>query len=45
MPADIAAVGMSSTYDRLFATHSRSEGLQGASVKPQLLITTEVTPW
>ena len=44
MPAAIASVGMSSTADRQRAYHSRSSGLQGASAKPQLLITTEVTP-
>ena len=35
---------MSSTADRQRAYQSRSSGLQGASAKPQLLITTEVTP-
>ena len=44
MPAAIASVGMSSTADRQRAYHSRSSGLQGASAKPQLPITTEVTP-
>ena len=44
MPAAIASVGMSSTADRQRAYQSRSAGLQGASAKPQLLITTEVTP-
>ena len=44
MPAAIASVGMSSTADRQRAYQSRSSGLQGASAKPQLLITTEVTP-
>ena len=44
MPAAIASVGMSSTADRQRAYHSRSPGLQGASAKPQLPITTDVTP-
>jgi hypothetical protein len=44
MPAAIASVGMSSTADRQRAYQSRSSGLQGASAKPQLLMTTEVTP-
>src|SRR5205814_10177213 len=44
MPAAMASVGMSSTADRQRAYQSRSAGLQGASAKPQLLITTEVTP-
>jgi hypothetical protein len=35
---------MSSTAERQRAYHSRSSGLQGARAKPQLLITTEVTP-
>src|SRR6202022_2370092 len=44
MPASIASVGMSSTAVRQRANHSRSAGLHGASAKPQLPITTLVTP-
>ena len=44
MPAAIASVGMSSTAERQRAYQSRSAGLQGARAKPQLLMTTEVTP-
>ena len=44
MPAIIASVGMSSTAVRQRANHSRSSGLQGASAKPQLPMTTLVTP-
>src|SRR5260221_5473704 len=44
MPAAIASVGISSTADRQRAYQSRSSGLHGASAKPQLLITTLVTP-
>src|SRR6266851_4618961 len=44
MPAAIASVGMSSTADRQRTYQSRSAGLHGARAKPQLLITTDVTP-
>ena len=44
MPATIASLGMSSTASRHSAYHSRASGLQGASAKPQLPITTVVTP-
>ena len=44
MPAAIASFGMSSTASRHSANHSRASGLQGASAKPQLPITTVVTP-
>ena len=36
--------GMSSTDSISLARNSRSSGLQGAKVTPQLPITTEVTP-
>ena len=39
------AAGMSSTDSINSARYSRSSGLQGAKVTPQLPSTTEVTPW
>ena len=44
MPAIIASLGMSSTASRHSANHSLASGLHGASAKPQLPITTVVTP-
>ena len=44
MPACIASAGMSSARSRLRTTRCRSSGRQGASVKPQLPMTTLVTP-
>ena len=45
MPAFMAARLMSSARSRLRITRSASSARQGASVKPQLPMTTEVTPW
>ncbi len=44
MPVMIDLAGMSSTDSIRRARNSRSSGLQGAKVTPQLPITTEVTP-
>ena len=44
MPAAIAAGGMSSARSRLRMTMCLSAAAQGASVKPQLPMTTVVTP-
>ncbi len=45
MPASMAARLMSSARSRLRKTRSASLSRQGARVKPQLPITTLVTPW
>ena len=45
MPAFMAARLMSSARSRLRMTRSASLSRQGASVKPQLPMTTLVTPW
>ncbi len=44
MPASIACGEISSAISRLEKTLRLSSSAQGASVKPQLPITTEVTP-
>jgi hypothetical protein len=44
MPACIASAGMSSARSRFFTTRCFSSGRQGARVKPQLPMTTLVTP-
>ncbi len=44
MPARIASSDMPSTWVRFLTMRSRCAGWQGAIVKPQLPITTVVTP-
>jgi len=44
-PLRMASRGMSSTLSISSARYSRSSGLHGANVTPQLPITTLVTPW
>lgn len=44
MPTFMVSIGTASLRDRLNMARSRSAGLQGAKPKPQLPITTLVTP-